>query len=100
VVQLSDVPHRPHHRAKVLEHVVEKANAQKPDAIVITGRPRRRQRRVAPAARRALAKLKARHGVYFVTGNHEYYSGVDEWLTELERLGIRVFAQRARLPRR
>ena len=23
-----------------------------------------------------LARLRARHGVYFVTGNHEYYSGV------------------------
>jgi predicted MPP superfamily phosphohydrolase len=37
-----------------------------------------------------LANIKARHGVYFVTGNHEYYSGVDEWLQELGRMGIRV----------
>ena len=26
-----------------------------------------------------LARLEARHGVFFVTGNHEYYAGVDEW---------------------
>jgi predicted MPP superfamily phosphohydrolase len=25
-----------------------------------------------------------------VTGNHEYYSGLSEWLPELQRLGIRV----------
>src|SRR5690606_4415131 len=37
-----------------------------------------------------LADLKAPHGVFFVTGNHEYYSGVDEWIAELGRLGIRV----------
>ena len=37
-----------------------------------------------------LAKLRARYGVYFVTGNHEYYSGVDAWCLELERIGIRV----------
>jgi predicted MPP superfamily phosphohydrolase len=36
-----------------------------------------------------LAKLRARYGVFFVTGNHEYYSGVDDWLAELERLGVR-----------
>ena len=37
-----------------------------------------------------LAKLRARHGVFFVTGNHEYFSGADAWLNELQRLGIRV----------
>ncbi len=37
-----------------------------------------------------LGRLQARHGVFFVTGNHEYYSGVVPWLAELRRLGIRV----------
>lgn len=37
-----------------------------------------------------LARLASRHGIYFVTGNHEYYSGVHEWIRELERLGARV----------
>ena len=37
-----------------------------------------------------LAGLRARHGVFFVTGNHEYYSGVDEWMAALGRLNIRV----------
>ena len=37
-----------------------------------------------------LAGLQARHGVYFVTGNHEYYSGVDEWMAHLPTLGVRV----------
>ncbi len=36
------------------------------------------------------AKLKAKYGVYFVTGNHEYYSGVDEWIDEAGRLGMKV----------
>ena len=35
-----------------------------------------------------LAQLRARHGVYFVTGNHEYYSGVRGWVDELGRLGV------------
>ena len=37
-----------------------------------------------------LARLRARHGVFFVTGNHEYYSGAHAWMAEVERLGIRV----------
>ena len=37
-----------------------------------------------------LADLRAKHGVYFVTGNHEYYSGVEAWIEELARLGVRV----------
>jgi predicted MPP superfamily phosphohydrolase len=36
--------------------------------------------------------LRARHGVFFVTGNHEYYqrSGARAWMNEIERMGIRV----------
>ncbi|MBQ1023050.1 metallophosphoesterase [Micromonospora sp. C95] len=37
-----------------------------------------------------LRDLQARHGSYFVTGNHEYYSGVEEWVAEVDRLGLRV----------
>ncbi|RIV36372.1 metallophosphoesterase [Micromonospora radicis] len=37
-----------------------------------------------------LRDLRARHGSYFVTGNHEYYSGVEEWVAEVDRLGLRV----------
>lgn len=37
-----------------------------------------------------LRDLQARHGSYFVTGNHEYYSGVEQWVAEIDRLGVRV----------
>jgi predicted MPP superfamily phosphohydrolase len=36
-----------------------------------------------------LAGIESRHGAFFVTGNHEYYSGVEEWVDEVARLGIR-----------
>jgi hypothetical protein len=70
--------------------VVEKVNALEADAIVITGDlvdgPLSALREhVAP-----LADLRAKHGVYFVTGNHEYYAGADEWIAELRSLGIHV----------
>ncbi|MBF9129431.1 metallophosphoesterase [Plantactinospora sp. S1510] len=37
-----------------------------------------------------LRDLRARYGSFFVTGNHEYYSGVEEWVVEVDRLGLRV----------
>ncbi|MFF4415668.1 metallophosphoesterase [Streptosporangium sp. NPDC001559] len=40
---------------------------------------------------RPLRSLESRHGAYFVTGNHEYYTanGPDEWVEELRDLGVR-----------
>ena len=35
-----------------------------------------------------LKDMIAEFGTYFVTGNHEYYSGVDSWLEETDRLGM------------
>jgi predicted MPP superfamily phosphohydrolase len=49
------------------------------------------------AAAAPLRQLSARHGSFFVTGNHEYYSGVEQWLAELPRLGLRVL-RNERLP--
>ncbi len=34
--------------------------------------------------------LTAPHGVYFITGNHEYYSGVEAWVEEVKQMGLRV----------
>jgi uncharacterized protein len=35
-------------------------------------------------------ELRAEHGVFFVTGNHDFYSGVDGWLAKLRALGFRA----------
>jgi hypothetical protein len=72
-----------------VEDVVAVANGLGSDLIVITGDlidgPVDFVRdRVAP-----LAGLRAPHGVFAVTGNHEYYSDADAWLPVLAALGIR-----------
>jgi len=90
IVQLTDIHIGPTIGRTFLEHVVERTNAQRPDAIVITGDLVDGSVAALRAHVEPLAKLKARHGVYFVTGNHEYYSGADEWMAELGRLGVRV----------
>jgi uncharacterized protein len=90
IVQLSDVHIGPTIDGAWLRSIVERVNALEPDIVAITGdlvdgSVAELRDHVAP-----LADLKAKHGVYFVTGNHEYYSGVDAWITELERLGVKV----------
>lgn len=73
-----------------VQRVVDRANAAAPDLIVLTGDLV--DGKVAQLGDEAapLGELRARHGVFAVTGNHEYYSGADEWIAELTRLGVRV----------
>ena len=53
---------------------------------LVDGSVRRARRRRGAAG----AACASRHGSYFVTGNHEYYSGAGAWVAELRRLGVRV----------
>jgi predicted MPP superfamily phosphohydrolase len=90
IVQMSDVHIGPTIGHDFMESVVRETNALSPDMIVITGdlvdgSVDQLRRHVAP-----LRDLKANDGVFFVTGNHEYYSGADEWIEHLETLGVRV----------
>jgi hypothetical protein len=90
IVQLSDVHVGPTIHRSFIETIVAQCNALAPDLLVITGdlvdgSVDELREHVAP-----LANLRAKYGVFFVTGNHEYYSGAADWCSELERLGVRV----------
>lgn len=71
-----------------VEEVVRRVNALEPDLIVLAGDFV--DGRVSQIGHKleALKNLRAKHGVYGVPGNHEYYSGYDEWMTFLRTLGI------------
>lgn len=45
----------------------------------------------------ALRRLRAPHGVYFVTGNHEYYWDALAWVEEVRRLGLDVLVNEHRV---
>ena len=90
IVQLSDVHVGPTIHRGFIETIVAQCNALTPDLVVITGdlvdgSVQELREHVAP-----LANLRSKYGVFFVTGNHEYYSGAADWCSELERLGVRV----------
>lgn len=90
LVQMSDIHVGPTIGRRYIESLVEKTNRLKPAVICLTGDLVDGSVEELRRATEPLKDLVAKHGVYFVTGNHEYYSGVDEWLHELERLGIHV----------
>jgi predicted MPP superfamily phosphohydrolase len=73
-----------------IERVVNAVNALEPDIVALTGDLVDGSVRDLQPHTEPLGRLAARHGVFFVTGNHEYYSGVTEWVHEVRRLGIAV----------
>lgn len=90
IVQISDLHVGPTIRQREVDRVVEQANALKPDVVAITGDLMDGSVRELGGIMEGLGRLRARYGVHFVTGNHEYYSGVEDWLAFLPKLGIRV----------
>ncbi|MEG8276918.1 metallophosphoesterase [Streptomyces sp. AHA2] len=70
------------------QKVVDTVNATQPDLIAVVGDLVDGSVKDLGPAAAPLAQLKARHGSYFVTGNHEYFSGAEQWLDEVRRLGL------------
>jgi uncharacterized protein len=90
LAQLTDLHVGPLLGEAYVRHLVAETLRTKPDLIVITGdlvdgSVAGLRRSIEP-----LFGLSARFGVYFVTGNHEYYSGASEWIEYLSARGIRV----------
>src|SRR5205814_7961011 len=84
---------------RFLRRVVDQVNALKPDLIAVTGdlidgSVAQLRDEVA-----CLSELKAPRGVYFVTGNHEYYHGAAAWVAEVKRLGLTVLHNEHRVLR-
>jgi len=97
IVQITDIHVSGAIRRRFVQEVVDKVNELKPDLIALTGdlvdgSVRQLGYDVAP-----LADLKAPFGKYFITGNHEYYSGVGQWLVETARLGFDVLLNEHRV---
>ena len=90
VAQISDIHVGPTIRTHYLQRIVSRVNSLGADMVAITGdlvdgSVRDLGGHVAP-----LQGLNSTHGTFFVTGNHEYYSGVDSWTDRLRSLGVRV----------
>ena len=90
IAQISDVHVGPTIKRGYVSAIVRSVNRLQADMVAVTGdlvdgTVADLAAHVAP-----LADLSSTHGTYFVTGNHEYYSGAHAWITELRRLGLTV----------
>jgi predicted MPP superfamily phosphohydrolase len=89
IVQFTDLHIGPTIKRNFVDSVVQQINELSPDAIVFTGdlvdgTVDGLKNDAAP-----LANLQAKDGVFFITGNHEYYSGALPWIDEVSRLGMK-----------
>ncbi len=97
IVQITDI-HASHTiKRRFIQTVVDQVNGLKPDLVALTGdlvdgSVEQLRDDVAP-----LADLKAPYGLYFVTGNHDYYSGIQQWLAETARLGFTILINEHKL---
>ncbi len=94
IVQLSDIHVGGIVRRRFLDEMVRRVNALKPDLIAITGDIVDGSVEDLGPSIAALRELKARYGAFVVSGNHEYYSGWDEWAPAMEGLGLTVLRNR------
>ncbi|MBL8922365.1 MAG: metallophosphoesterase [Myxococcaceae bacterium] len=94
IVQLSDIHVGAVIQERFLDALVTEANRAKPDLVAITGdlvdgSPQVLGRYVA-----RLRNLSSRHGTFFCSGNHDYYSGWDRWAKALPDFGFTVLRNR------
>ncbi len=97
IVQISDIHAGPTIKRDFVRQITNQVNELKPDLIALTGdlvdgSVSYLSNDVAP-----LADLRAPLGKFFITGNHEYYSGVEHWLKETERIGFTNLVNEHRL---
>ena len=90
IVQITDIHVNPTFRRSSVEEIVAVVNTLEADIVALTGdlvdgSVDQLGYDVAP-----LAWIQSASGNFFVTGNHEYYSGVVEWVKEVRRLGFTV----------
>ncbi|KAK3791828.1 hypothetical protein RRG08_026732 [Elysia crispata] len=84
-VQISDIHLGPTVGFTKLNMIVDIVNRQNPGDLV-DGRVESLKRAAEP-----LSRVMSKYGNFFVTGNHEYYTGdVDNWFSYLRSLGFSV----------
>ncbi len=90
IVQITDVHVSPTIKRVFVQGVVDVINTLSADMVALTGdlvdgSVKRLAYDVDP-----LKQIRSTHGNFFVTGNHEYYSGALDWIEKVRTLGFTV----------
>ena len=90
ILQISDL-HISHFVSReFVQNVVDLSIQQEPDLVFLTGDIVDGHVHNLKQQIELLGQLKSKHGVYYVVGNHEYYSNVQDCIEVIRSLGIRV----------
>jgi predicted MPP superfamily phosphohydrolase len=90
IAQISDIHIGPTLDRRFARTLTERVNALGADLVAVTGDLADGRREHLEAEVAPFRELRARDGVFFVTGNHDFYSGVDEWADCIAGLGMRA----------
>ncbi len=88
IAQISDLHVGPTIKADFVQTVVDQVNQLKPDLIFFTGDMVDGSVDHLSEDVEPLRNLESKYGIFFVTGNHEYYSGVERWIDKVGELGM------------
>lgn len=90
ILHLTDIHAGDYIRKNYIERVVKLSNQQAPDITVITGDFTETDYKDIYWSAPILAKLKAKYGVYGVSGNHDIWNGYEKIMNELEKNNIEI----------
>jgi len=90
IAQISDIHIGPILGRVFAARLVERVNALAADLIAVTGDLVDGAVDKVGGEVEPFAALHARHGVFFVPGNHDFYSGLHGWADRVRALGMRV----------
>jgi len=90
IIQLSDLHLSNSSSHKWLERIVKQTNQLEPDLVVITGDLLEEEIQDQDKFAGIFRNLKSRHGVLAITGNHEYYAGIENFMEFAQRANLKV----------
>ncbi len=90
IVQLSDIHLGLVYRESFMRDIVEKVNSVNSEMVVVTGDYFDGMGDDLNSLSKPLNDIQAEKGVFFVTGNHETYLGVEKALVALEKTKVKI----------
>ena len=80
-----------------MEDVVKKIEQMNPDMLVFTGDAADGSVQAYGDGLKPLMNINPPYGKYFVTGNHEYYSDLNGWLSLIEKIGFKILINESQI---